>query len=217
MYVVPKIELDETMREIKELALQIRNKKAIIRDETRVNKQSNKPIMPRTAGSKVRDRSVSRLRSEMENLGVDMQGTDDANFTKTKPRSRSMTPAAKRMRTDTESRSKSRGRSLSATPRDEQGVKDVAVSTGVACKTTSKIVFPDAEEAEERRAQGDREEGQEAGSEGRGGSFHRDEDAEAPLLREAGNREDRKALGVTFCIFMRRIQINDRNCTDRWL
>lgn len=128
MYVVPKIELDETLREIKALALQIRNKKAILRDETRVNKQSSKPVMPRTAGAKVRDRSVSRLRSEMENLGVDMQDTENAHFTKTKARSRSMTPAAKRMRLESKDRSQSRARSVSAPPRDEQGVKDVAVS-----------------------------------------------------------------------------------------
>lgn len=125
MYATPKIEYDETMREIKALALQIRHKKAIIRDETRVNKQSCKPVMPRTAGAKVRDRSVSRLRSEMENLGVDMSNSENAHFTKTKARSRSMTPAAKRMRMDTSTtRSQSRARSLSAPPRDEQGVKD---------------------------------------------------------------------------------------------
>lgn len=129
MYVVPKIEYDETMKEIKALALQIRNKKAILREETRVNKQSAKPVMPRTAGSKVRDRSVSRLRSEMENLGVNMDDSEGAHFTKTKARSRSAGPAAKRMRMDTSvSRSESRARSVSAPPRDEQGVKDVAVS-----------------------------------------------------------------------------------------
>lgn len=53
MYVVPKIELDETMLEIKKLALQIRHKKAIMKDEARINKQSRKPVMPRTAGAKV--------------------------------------------------------------------------------------------------------------------------------------------------------------------
>lgn len=53
MYVVPKIELDETLREIKALAVQIREKKFILKDEARVNKQSNKAKLPRTAGSKV--------------------------------------------------------------------------------------------------------------------------------------------------------------------
>jgi len=128
MYIVPKIELDETMREIKALALKIREKKFILKDEARINKQSNKPHMPRTAGAKVRDRSVSRLRTELSNLGVDMSETDNAHFTKTKTRSRSTGPPAKRMRMDTsEPRSQSRNRSVSTTPRNELGVKDVAM------------------------------------------------------------------------------------------
>lgn len=127
MYVVPKIELDQTLMEIKALALQIRNKKAILREETRVNKQCAKPVMPRTSAARARDRSVSRLRTEMEGLGVDMADTGDAHFTKTK-RGRSTTPAAKRARLESSSRSKSRARSVSAPPRDEQGIKDVAVS-----------------------------------------------------------------------------------------
>lgn len=129
MYVIPKIELDDTMREIKKLALQIRHKKIILKDEARVNKQCRKPTLPRTSGAKVRDRSVSRLRSQMEDLGVDMSDTQDAHFTKTKARSRSLGPPAKRMRMDvSESRSQSKNRSVSKTPRNELGVKDVVVS-----------------------------------------------------------------------------------------
>uniref|UniRef100_A0A6M2DLQ9 Nucleolar GTP-binding protein 1 n=1 Tax=Xenopsylla cheopis TaxID=163159 RepID=A0A6M2DLQ9_XENCH len=142
MYAVPKVELDQTMKEIRELALQIRHKKAILRDETRVNKASTKPKLPRTAVAKVRERSVSRLRSEMENLGVDMSGTENANFTKTKTRSRSLSrPAAKRMRMDVSaSRTQSRSRSV---PRDEQGVKDVMMKKklkAMAHKAISKKV-----------------------------------------------------------------------------
>ncbi|KAK9687460.1 NOGCT domain protein [Popillia japonica] len=130
MYVVPKIELDETMLEIKRLALQIRNKKAIMRDESRVNKQNKKPTMPRTTTAKGRERSVTKLRSQMEDLGVDMSGTDNAHFTKTRGRSRSAGPPVKRMRMDTsEGASQSRNRSVSRTPRNEQGVKDVAMRT----------------------------------------------------------------------------------------
>jgi nucleolar GTP-binding protein len=132
MYVVPKIEFTETMREIKALALQIRHKKAIIKDEARVNKQSRKPVMPRTAGAKVRDRSVSKLRADMEQLGVDMSGTKDAHFTKTKTRSRSVGPPVKKMRLDVDKGQSSvatRGtRSLMKPPRNELGVKDAAVS-----------------------------------------------------------------------------------------
>lgn len=122
MYAVPKIELDETMREIRELARQIRNKKAVLKDESRLVKQSTKPVMPRTSRARARDRSTTKLRDEMEKLGVDMSGTEEAHFTQTQPRSRSRSvsaaPPAKR----------ARGRSVSAVARDEQGVKDVVMA-----------------------------------------------------------------------------------------
>lgn len=76
-YKVP--ELSETMREIKELAKQIREKKAIMKDEARILKASTKPVMPRTATSKVRDRSVSKLKEQMEELGVDMEDTKNVS------------------------------------------------------------------------------------------------------------------------------------------
>jgi hypothetical protein len=71
--------MDETMREIRKLARQIRDKKIIMRQERAILKNSTKPIVPRTAPAKVRDRSVSRLRSEMEELGVDMSDTNDVS------------------------------------------------------------------------------------------------------------------------------------------
>lgn len=74
-------ELSETMREIKELAKQIREKKAIMKDEARVMKASTKPVMPRTAASKVRDRSVTKLKEQMEDLGVDMEDTENVSAT----------------------------------------------------------------------------------------------------------------------------------------
>ncbi|XP_013177143.1 PREDICTED: probable nucleolar GTP-binding protein 1 [Papilio xuthus] len=126
MYAVPKIELDETMREIRQLATQIRNKKAILKDESRLTKQSTKPVMPRTSRARARDRSTNKLRDEMEKLGVDMSETKEAHFTRTQSRSRSRSrslsaPAAKRARTDRTDRTVSRP------PRDTQGVKDVAM------------------------------------------------------------------------------------------
>lgn len=76
----------------------------------------------------MRDRSVAKLRTQMSALGVDMSGSEEAHFTKTKTRSRSMGAPAKRMRMDTsEIRSESKNRSVSRTPRNELGVKDVAV------------------------------------------------------------------------------------------
>lgn len=77
---MPKIEMDETMREIRKLARQIRDKKIIMRQERAILKNSTKPVVPRTAPAKVRDRSASRLRSEMEELGVDMSDTSDVSI-----------------------------------------------------------------------------------------------------------------------------------------
>ncbi|KAL0858982.1 hypothetical protein ABMA27_010841 [Loxostege sticticalis] len=128
MYAVPKIELDETMKEIRDLARQIRNKKAVLKDESRLTKQSTKPVMPRTSRARGRDRSTGKLRDEMEKLGVDMSETKEANFTKTRSRSRSQSAvAAKRARVD----SQSRARSVSRPARDEQGVKDVVMARKV--------------------------------------------------------------------------------------
>lgn len=69
-YKVP--ELSNTLLDIQQLAKQIREKKAIMKDEARVLKASTKPVMPRTAASKVRDRSVTKLKEQMEELGVDV-------------------------------------------------------------------------------------------------------------------------------------------------
>lgn len=62
----------------------------------------------------------------MEGLGVDMRGTEQAHFTKTKGRSRSLGPPQKRMRMEVDV-PVNRNRSVSRTPRNEQGVKDIAV------------------------------------------------------------------------------------------
>ncbi|XP_006609027.1 nucleolar GTP-binding protein 1 [Apis dorsata] len=124
-YKVPM--LSDTMLEIVQMAKQIREKKAIMKDEARIQKASTKPIMPRTAAAKIRDRSVSKLKEEMEDLGIDMEDSENAHFTKTR-RSRSLSqPARKRMRLQSESRS--RGRSSSKPSRDEMGIKDVAMKS----------------------------------------------------------------------------------------
>ncbi|RVE48745.1 hypothetical protein evm_006519 [Chilo suppressalis] len=124
LYAVPKIELDETMMEIKELARQIRNKKAILKDESRLTKQSTKPVMPRTSRARVKDRSTGKLREEMEKLGVDMSSTQSAHYSQARARSRSRSQsalAAKRARAD------STGRSVSRPARDQQGLKDTTM------------------------------------------------------------------------------------------
>lgn len=77
-YKVPQ--LSDTMKEVAELAHQIREKRAIDADEARVNKASTKPHMPRTAAAKTRGRSVTRLREQMEDMGVDMEDTEDVSI-----------------------------------------------------------------------------------------------------------------------------------------
>uniref|UniRef100_A0A0A9ZEK9 Nucleolar GTP-binding protein 1 n=2 Tax=Lygus hesperus TaxID=30085 RepID=A0A0A9ZEK9_LYGHE len=121
-YAIPKIELDSTLMDIKKLAAQIREKKEIMKQESRIKKASTKPKLPRTATPNVRDRSVGRLQKEMSNLGVNIDvESDKANFKRTRGRSRSVSaPALKRMRTDSEGGA----RSMSRPPRDKSGVKD---------------------------------------------------------------------------------------------
>ncbi|KAE8745997.1 hypothetical protein FOCC_FOCC007255 [Frankliniella occidentalis] len=169
LYAIPKMEMDETMKEIRELARQIRDRKSIIRQESQVKKQSTKPVTPRTTTARARERSVGRLREEFENLGVDMSETDKANFTQTRGRARSLNrPLLKRARSGADddeeprSRSTSKGRSLSLAPtkrlrmdsegrarsvskppRDEMGIKDVVMKKklkNVAHKAIAKKV-----------------------------------------------------------------------------
>ncbi|XP_033357899.1 nucleolar GTP-binding protein 1 [Bombus vosnesenskii] len=128
MYDYKVAELSETMQEIVQIAKQIREKKAIMKDEARILKASTKPVMPRTAAAKLRDRSVSKLKEQMEDLGIDMEDTENAHFTKTRGRARSLSqPARKRMRLQSESQS--RARSSSKPARDEMGVKDLTMKT----------------------------------------------------------------------------------------
>lgn len=143
MYAVPKIELDQTMQEIRELAQQIRDKKKIMKIEARIVKQSTKPILPRNTVARGRERTVAGLRKQMEELGVDMNETEKAHFTRTRSkslRSRSISePPAKRARVA----STSRGRSVSKPPRDESGVKDVVMKKklkNIAIKALKKKI-----------------------------------------------------------------------------
>lgn len=82
VYKVPDMTMDETLKEIREIAKQIRGKRFELRDEKRLSSRKNKPVIPRNKQPKVRDRSVQKLVSTMEGLGVDMSGSENANFTK---------------------------------------------------------------------------------------------------------------------------------------
>ena len=73
---------DENMKEIRTLAGKIRIKKKLMKNDRKIDR-TTKPVMPRTSEPVKRSRSVSRLKSEFTDLGVDMTGTEDANFAKT--------------------------------------------------------------------------------------------------------------------------------------
>ncbi|XP_044744495.1 nucleolar GTP-binding protein 1 [Coccinella septempunctata] len=129
MYEVPKIELDQNAREIKELALKIRHKRAIIKEEARVNKQNKKPVIPRTAGPRTRDRLLSKLKKNMENLGVDMSDTKNAHFTKTKQSKKTI---ANKMRMDVDDDTKTKLKKIVKPSRGDLGIKDAATKKKLA-------------------------------------------------------------------------------------
>lgn len=110
---------DEELQEIRQLARKIRDKKGLLKFEQRMN-NTNKPIMPRT--NKKRERSLSRLRQEQRELGVDIESDEDSNYFDEAaiPDSDIHRPPLKKSRVDDEGRV----RSSSKTPRDRIGLKN---------------------------------------------------------------------------------------------
>ncbi|XP_063698494.1 nucleolar GTP-binding protein 1 [Culicoides brevitarsis] len=76
------LNVDETLKEIREMAKQIRLKRFMLRDNKRLSTKHGKPTIPRHKLPHTRERKVEKLRKTMENLGVDMSETNEANFTK---------------------------------------------------------------------------------------------------------------------------------------
>merc|ERR1711931_324221 len=114
-------EEDESYAEIKELAGKIRYKKGQLK-MNRVIDGTKKSRMPRDTEAKKRERSVSKLKREFEDLGVDMSDSKGSNFTRTE-RSSSRRPL-KRAKVEGED---GKVRSVSRRPpRDQSGVKDAA-------------------------------------------------------------------------------------------
>lgn len=109
-------ELDEEEKQIHVLANKIREKKKIIAVESKIGRSGGKPVMPRS--SRKRERSVSRLRTEFEELGVDMSGKSEAHFARSASRSR---PPIKKARSDSTGRVRSSSR---VTPRDQSGIRN---------------------------------------------------------------------------------------------
>lgn len=123
-YDVEFSEDDEEMSEIRVLADEIRDKKALMKNASFMKKSSTKPKTGRQ--SRKRERSVSRLRNEMGELGVDLSDDDldnarDASILRHRP------GPVKKMRVDSEGRV----RSSSKVPRDVSGVRDATVRAKV--------------------------------------------------------------------------------------
>ncbi|MCL4137091.1 UNVERIFIED_CONTAM: hypothetical protein GTU68_020193 [Idotea baltica] len=111
-----------TPEELKLLAMgkRISDKIAVINVNKRIDKSNtHRAPMPRPSRKRERERSVSKLRSQLGNLGVDLSDTKQAHFTRTQTRSTSK-PPMKKARAD----SAGRVRSSSRAPRDESGVRD---------------------------------------------------------------------------------------------
>ncbi|KAF7496130.1 Nucleolar GTP-binding protein 1 [Sarcoptes scabiei] len=112
------IDSDQESKEIRETAEKIRDKKALLQFNRRMNK-TKKPRIPRTR--KMRERSLSRLREEQRNLGVDMDSDEEGNyFDEAVVDSEIHRPPLKKSRIDAEGHV----RSSSKTPRDRIGLKN---------------------------------------------------------------------------------------------
>lgn len=131
-YDAAPLNIDETMREIRELAKQIRLKKFMLRDERRLANKKGRSVIPRNKRARIRDRTVDKLKESMEGLGVDMSGTEQANFTKeVVSMKRSLKPAANQKKEDHEASAvvRSTGKPLKrAAAKHDLGLKNAIVS-----------------------------------------------------------------------------------------
>ncbi|XP_038654261.1 LOW QUALITY PROTEIN: nucleolar GTP-binding protein 1 [Scyliorhinus canicula] len=110
---------DEEMRDIRQLAVQIREKKKMRILISREKQTKKGPTMPRTA-KKVERKTLEK---EMGSLGLDMENKDNTHYAQQARRSRSVTRKRKREESQPPT-SKVRSRSTSRTPRDLSGVRD---------------------------------------------------------------------------------------------
>ncbi|KAG1669364.1 Nucleolar GTP-binding protein 1 [Nymphon striatum] len=114
-------EEDEESRETRLTAAKIRERKGLIKLESQL-KNTSKPKMPSSVAKK-RSRSVSRLKSSMNEVGVELGDSEDRHYSRSSSR-KEMVPVKKR-RMDSEGRV----RSSSTVPRDQSGVRDKTMKT----------------------------------------------------------------------------------------
>jgi len=113
---------DENYAEIKELAGKIRDKKAKMKQEQWID-NTKKPTLPRNTVAKGRERSVTRLRKEFTELGVDMESTGE-HFTKTNKRKARSESRNNNKKAKMEVDETGKTRSQSRIPRDQSGIRD---------------------------------------------------------------------------------------------
>merc|ERR1711983_742187 len=113
-------EEDESYAEIKELATKIRHKKAIMKAD-QILDNTKKPTLNRKSVAKKRERSVSRLQNEFEELGVTGLEVDNPNTHFNRARSSSRARPVKKMRVGEDG-----SRSHSAVPRSQSGIRDAS-------------------------------------------------------------------------------------------
>merc|ERR1711868_174135 len=112
-------EEDESYAEIKELAGKIRHKKAIMNAD-QILDNTKKPTLNRKSVAKKRERSVSRLQSEFEELGVTHLEVDNPDTHFNRARSSSRARPVKKMRVEEGTRG------ISARPRSQSGIRDAS-------------------------------------------------------------------------------------------
>lgn len=123
-YDIDDEEDDEETTAIRKLAKKIRYKRQVIIGDARSKKQARRtPSVPRSKKAISRE----RLESTMSELGIDMDNKEDSHYVAKmhETRSRSLNrPEIKRKREDSEGNV----RSSSKVPRDQSGVRDVAMA-----------------------------------------------------------------------------------------
>lgn len=144
LYDAPDMSLDQTMKEIRQMAKEIRTKRFLLRDDRRIASNKNSSAIPRHKLPNIKNRSVDQLKTTMENLGVDMSGTDKANFTKqVMDTKRSLVPIGgkKTPKLDHESSAIVRSTGLPlkrAAPRHELGVPNNPIVSCLLCIITDE-------------------------------------------------------------------------------
>ena len=112
-------EEDESYAEVKELVRKIRYKKGCMKVNQVIDK-NKKPTMKRNTVAKKRERSVSRLQSEFEELGVTHLEVDNPDTHFNRARSSSRARPVKKMRVEEGTRG------ISARPRSQSGIRDAS-------------------------------------------------------------------------------------------